>query len=113
MEMDEIIAVLWGHGLSVREIAKVTEVPKSTVHRLLQQYDIPVIRHDAVTIDGHKFYMIHFPCTFSCPGCGLEQNHAWVCVECGVLIPAECEPNEACAKGFKITEFVWGQRLLT
>jgi hypothetical protein len=111
MKIDEVIAVLWGHGLSVREIAAVTEVPKSTVHRLLKQYDIPVIRHDGITIDGHKFLMIHFPYTFLCPECRLEQNHAWLCVECGVLIPAECEANEACANGFKINELVWKQRV--
>ena len=113
MEIDEIIAILRKHGLSVREIEKVTEIPKSTVHCLLEQYDIPVIRHSAITIVGHKFYMINFPYTFTCPGCGLEQNLATICVECGMFIPAECEENEKCAQGFKITEFVWGQRLLT
>jgi hypothetical protein len=113
MELNETIAVLRRHGLSVREIEKVTGVPKSTIHHLIKQSGIHVIRNDAVTVDGHKFYMIHFPYTFYCPGCGLEQNHAWICVECGVLIPAECEPNKACAQGFNISEFVWGQRLST
>jgi len=113
MELDEIIAVLREHGLSVREIAAVTEVPKSTVHRLLNKYGIRIVRRYTDTVAGHELVMIHFPYTFFCPVCGIEQNHAWVCLRCKVFVPAECEENEVCMKGFNITEFVWGKRLLT
>ncbi len=112
MEIADIIAVLRRNGLTIREIAAVADVPKSTVHRLLRKQPyIPVIRNDPVILEGHKFLRIHFPHTFYCPGCGLEQNHSWLCVECGEFIPAECEESEACAKGFNIKEFVWGQRV--
>ena len=111
MEISEIIAVLRRSGLTIRVIAAVVDVPKSTVHRLLaKQPYIPVIENNPVVLEGHKLFMIHFPYIFNCPGCGLEQNHAWLCVDCGCLIPTECSENEACAKGFNIKEFVWGRR---
>lgn len=112
METTEIIAVLRRNGLTIRMIEKATGIPKSTIHRWLSNQPDIVIRENEPAIDeGYKFFFLHFPYTFYCPGCGLEQNHAWFCDECGVLIPAECEENEACAKGFNIKEVTWGQRV--
>ena len=53
--------------------------------------------------------MIHFHRTFCCQGCGLEQNHAWLCVDCGCLIPADCGEDDKCAKGYSINELAWGR----
>ncbi len=59
--------------------------------------------------EGLKFYFVHLPYTFFCPECGLEQNHAFICADCGMLIPAECGENDDCGKGFYLRELKWGK----
>ena len=47
MEITEVITVLRRNGLTIRSIATVVDVPKSTVHRLLtKQPYITVIEND-------------------------------------------------------------------
>ena len=111
MDMIEIIKVLRWNGLPIRVIAKVTDIPKSSVHRMLSKLpEITPCENDPDEYEGLKFYFVHLPCTFFCPECRLEQNHAWVCGDCGMLIPATCGENGDCGKGFNIKEITWGQR---
>lgn len=112
MDMIEIIATLRRKGLPIRVIAKVTDIPKSSVHRTLSKLtDITPRENKPDEYEGLKFYFVHLPCTFFCPECGLEQNHAFICADCGMLIPAECDTDGRCAKGFSINDFTWGRRV--
>ena len=105
MDMIEIIAALRRNGLPIRVIAKVTDIPKSSVHRTLSKLtDITPRANKPDEYEGLKFYFVHLPCTFFCPECGLEQNHAFICADCGMLIPAECSRYDCCSEGFNLSE---------
>ena len=109
MEMIEIIKVLRWNGLPIRVIAKVTDIPKSSVHRILSKLtDITPRENEPDEYEGLKFYFVHLPYTFFCPECGLEQNHTFVCADCGMLIPAECGEEDTCSEGFHLRELKWG-----
>lgn len=109
MDMIEIIKVLRWNGLPIRVIAKVTDIPKSSVHRILSKLtDITPRENEPDEYEGLKFYFVHLPYTFFCPECGLEQNHTFVCADCGMLIPAECEEEDVCSGGFHLRELKWG-----
>ncbi len=112
METTEIIEALRWNGLPIRVIAKVTGVPKSSVHRIISRLPrITPNKNEPDEYEGLKFYFVHLPYTFFCPGCGLEQNHAWVCGDCRMLIPAECEKNGDCGKGSYLRELKWGKSI--
>jgi len=110
--MIEIIKTLRTYGLPIRVIAKVTSIPKSSIHRILSRLPrIKMCKLPPDEYEGLKFYFVHLPYTFFCPKCGLEQNHVWVCGGCGELIPAECEDDDTCGKGLNLRELKWGKSI--
>jgi len=112
MEMNEIIKVLKQHGASIRAISKATGMLKSSVHRYLATQCRGLILHSGPQLFGQiGFLYIHFPYTYFCPGCRREQNHAWLCLDCGRFIPAECDTEYPCCPGLSIHDFSWGRKV--
>ncbi len=95
--MDKISEILGlrEEGYTIREISEKTDIPRSTVHRILQQREV---NEETIWEELDKALLVHLPISFFCPRCGKEQRHAYLCPECGKFIPAECD-SEECAKG--------------
>ncbi len=117
-KIDEVRA-LRQKGLTIREIAQRTGVPRSTVHKWLSRRSPSVDKDngsvspqmDKVSEGTIKYYfqLIHMPFTFRCPHCGREQNHAFLCLLCGEFIPSNCK-DAGCSAGFKFSEILDGRQ---
>lgn len=97
--LQEVIR-LRAKGLTVRQIGQEVNLPKSTVHKFLKGIGIRRCEEG---------FLVHLPYTYFCPNCGREQNHAWLCLECGKFLPAECS-EDACYKGFELGQIKFGQQ---
>ncbi len=109
MDEKQEIRALREQGLTIRDIAERTNIPKSTVHKILQSNpgeDVVFanIVPDEDGIDWTKAIYIHLPYTYFCPECGKEQRHAWLCPLCGKFLPAECDQEGCCYEGFDLSE---------
>lgn len=96
MDKNTEIRTLRAQGLSIRDISKRTKIAKSTVHKILKinpdkDTDMRQAVPDRVKIGRLEFQFVHMPFHYFCPSCEMEQNHAWLCFECGGFIPAECD----------------------
>jgi hypothetical protein len=112
MYMNEIIKVLRQHRASIRIIAKATGIPKSSIHRYLTTQCQGLTYHSGTQpLERAGFLLIRFPCTYFCPWCKREQNHAWLCLDCGEFILAECGEEYPCCPGLSIHDFSWGRRV--
>lgn len=119
MDKFDEIKRLRKEGLTIRAIAQRTDVPRSTVHKSLSRRSPSVDKDngsvspqmDKVSDGTLKYYfqLIHMPFTFRCPNCGLEQNHAFLCLLCGEFIPSNCK-DAGCSAGFKFSEIVDGRQ---
>lgn len=106
-------------GLTIREIAQRTGIPRSTVHKWLSRRSPSVDKDngsvspqmDKVPDEAVNYYfeLIHMPFTFRCPNCGREQNHAYLCLLCLKFIPADCE-DDKCVDGFDLSEIIRGRQ---
>lgn len=101
MGFELVIQALGRAGLSIRDIAARTGVPRTTVQRALKgsplKRDIPVI---------------HLPWPVRCPGCGVAEEHVTACPECGaflVLHPEGQGQGQACAEGWDLSQLRKGK----
>lgn len=108
-------------GLTIREIAQKTGIPKSTVHKLLQgspymdktnesaSPPMDKVTHK-VELAEDSLRLIHLPYTYYCPNCGREQNHVILCLECGKFLPAECVEDTCYSEGFDLGQVERGHQ---
>ena len=110
---DEILR-LRSKGFTIRDISRITDVPKSSVHKILKS-GLPVDSNECSHgNDGQnpmvgqgvepRPLLVHLPYRYFCPGCGREQNHALLCLDCGLFLPAECGDDCSYYEGFSLSE---------
>jgi hypothetical protein len=102
MDTDKIMT-LRGQGYSVREIAHITGISKSTIHRSIKEVEMEN-NTGSNTSDDVDGQLVHLNFTFSCPNCGKEQNHVWLCSYCGKFIPMDCDNEKCCPEGFDMSQ---------
>jgi hypothetical protein len=106
-------------GMSIRQIARKTGVPRSTVYVAIKDTKIvPGHRHLVLSdkwsgpnpamgegVFDESFLYVHLPFMLICPICGLKTARWSMCLDCGRWIPQECDcldkpGNDGCG-------FVW------
>ena len=100
MDKTSEILALRKEGHTIREISEKTDVPRSTVHRILQRHET---EEETVWEELDRALLVHLPITFFCPRCGKEQRHAYLCPLCGKFIPAECDSEECATVEFDLS----------
>lgn len=95
-------------GYTYREIERETGVPRSTAQRIIKSsphWDGSGVQ---TTSNGNADYrrslLVHLPFYYFCPDCGKEQRHAWLCLECGRFLTAECDDNCCYVEGFDLSD---------
>ena len=104
---DEILR-LKRQGLTIRDISNETGIPRSTVHKIIRSSPSEDNNDGQVAFNGYadngRSLLVHLPYNYFCPGCGGEQNHAWLCLECGIFFTAECDEDFCCVDGFDLSD---------
>lgn len=117
-ELIEEMRQLRRDGLSIRDIAKETGVPRATVHRYVRDEERSEINIQEIIkgvgrlvkdLNGDGWIVATY-WTYFCPACGKEQSHFFVCSCCGIFIGAECKgDNKDCAIGWDLKNMKKGR----
>ena len=106
--MDKILQIktLRKQGLTIREIAERTGIPRSTIHKMLENVQVKGEPETEVEpeVDIDKLQLIHLPYIYFCPRCGREQNHVFLCLECGKFLPADCLDDACYEEAFDLSQ---------
>ena len=90
-EKIEEIQKLREQGLTIRSIAKMSGIPRATVHHYVRDVDV---KGSATVLSGRvkdvRQLGIHIPFNLVCPDCGLEQPHITLCLDCGAIWMGTC-----------------------
>ena len=106
MDKTSEILKLRKEGYTIREISEKTDVPRSTVHRILQQCEVD---EETIWEELDRALLVHLPVTYFCPRCGKEQRHAYLCPLCGKFIPVECYSKECATVEFNLSTVKLGK----
>ena len=119
----EKIKWLKRQGFSTREIAKRLEIApatayyyareidpeKSKIHAEWRKKGLQILKKQlgktegigmgVEKVEGVPFALVHLGFTVICPYCGSEEDHVYLCLECGRCL---CVGSEDCVKEFDL-----------
>ena len=78
-------------GFTIREISRISGVPRATVHQYVRDTRVSGIGEVVADNPAELPHLgVHLPHSVECPVCGKEQHTVVFCLDCGKAWMSEC-----------------------